>query len=357
MPFPLIRYALDPTGINPDNTVSGELHTLNVSPIRAIAPQYGPYFTESVVIYDAITNQQLIKNTDFKCVQLLQEATLKFGKEIAEVILIVNPDVNNQVRIGYQVLGGLYQNTVEGVVTLYEAFLADNRPVDWTNVLNKPFQYPPSLHNHLLKDIYGFEPVIVALERIRNAIVLSDVPAFEAIVDWVKMLTAVVTETEIDNISSVPKYLTFERLLYALDKLNFNGITLEPMTTSVENNAVIPFSLSATNLPLETTLYWTIDHIDTIDADFNTLSGLINVTAGRGQFSISISDSPISEITEHFRVAIRKNGITGPILTRSGIITINKKVIIDYTKMTLVGCIYDPRVKIDPYSYYLIKEY
>jgi ABC-type polysaccharide/polyol phosphate export permease len=68
---------------------------------------------------------------------------------------------------------------------MYETVLQDARPVAWENVLGKPLLFPPTTHLHNLEDVYGFEPIVGALERVRNAIILSDVPAFEALVDWV----------------------------------------------------------------------------------------------------------------------------------------------------------------------------
>ena len=106
MPLPIIRYALDPTGTNSDNRVIGEIHTLTTRTIRAAAPLYGAYFTETLSVYDESTTRLLVRNVDYQCAELLQEATLRYGKEICLVVLIINPDVSNEIRLSYQVLGG-----------------------------------------------------------------------------------------------------------------------------------------------------------------------------------------------------------------------------------------------------------
>jgi hypothetical protein len=355
MPLPNIRYALDPTGVNPDNLIVGEIHTLSSSQIRAVATTYGPFFTESIQIRDHITNSLLVRGVDFQCVELLQEATVRYGKEISSLILILNSNVSNQVRINYQVLGGLYQNNSSAIVSMYESFMSDDRDVDWVNVLNKPYQYPPTLHNHLLEDIYGFEALSVSLERVRNAIVLSDVPAFEALITWVKnRIPGIVTEAEIEAVTPVNKFVTFERLLYALKKLNFNAITLEPTITTVSNGQTINFTLSTTNYEDTTVLYWTIDHISTENADFNTLTGVINIVGNRGQFNVSIGNNNNTEEEETFRVIIRKNSINGPELAKSSIITIRgqtRSSIVDYMNTC---CMYSPKITINPVSYFVI---
>jgi hypothetical protein len=379
MPLPLVRYPLDPTGVNPDNAIAGEIHTLNIRRIRAVAPTYGPFFTQSLLVYDRADNRQLIRGTDYQCVELLQEATLRFGKEISEIILILDPTVSNEVIIYYQTLGGMFQNNAAGIVNMYETAMMDHRPVDWVNVLNKPYEYPPSLHNHLLTDLYGFDVLVVALERIRNAILLSDVPAFESLITYVDTSVQsvadkaldVVSEEEITNSTSVNKVVTFERLLFALDKLNFNGITLWqeiagnriPLDSGlvVNNGDSLILQVSSTNILDTTSLYWSIEHVSTQDVDFGLLSGIINIAGNRGRFIIPIAPSFLNEYSEKFKVTIRKNGISGPVLLSTSEITIrgniapesDNPIIMDYL---LACCLYNPSIDINPQSLFLVED-
>lgn len=354
MPLPIVRYPLDPTGTNPDNRVHGEVHNLNARQIRAVVPQFGPFYAESMIVTDDTTNVLLVRGEDYQIVELLQEATVKFGKEISCLVLITNQAVSSVVRISYQVLGGLYQNDASAIINMYETYMMDNRTVDWLNVMNKPLQYPPALHNHLLQDLWGFEPVVVALERIRNAIQLSDVPAFEALIAWVKARTAVVTEQEILDGTSSNKLMTFERLLFALDKLNFNGITITPTSGNLDQGQVINVGLSTTNLPDNTVLYWTIEHVNTINNDFGGVSGIVNIVGNRGQFNISIANNIQTEEAEQFRIAIRKNGIDGYILATTSLFTIGAHVGYDYERMLMNCCAYNPEIPLEPVSFFYL---
>jgi hypothetical protein len=244
---------------------------------------------------------------------------------------------------------------------MYQNYLNDNRTVNWEDVVNKPLQYPPALHNHFLNDIYGFEYVVVALERIRNAIILSDVPAFESVIDYVKQhVLPIATTEEIDNINPTNKLMTLELLLYSLDKLNFNGLTLSKDTSTVKNNSNIPYLLSSTNLADDTILYWTIEHITTQPSDFNLVNGIIRINSNRGRFNIPIANTAINEKPEQFKVDIRKNSITGPILLTTNVITITEKytktpsdlVLLDY----FIGCcLYEPNIDINPYSSFIME--
>lgn len=252
---PIIRYQEDGTGTNPDNAVVGEIKTLSNRAIRAVAPLYGPFFTQSLVIYDDVNNRQLVRGVDFQVVELLQSASLRFGKEICQLILIINSNVNERVRYNYQTLGGLFQNSMDNLVNLYETVMADNRPVDWTNVLNKPTQYPPALHQHMLMDIYGFEPVVVELERIRNAIVLSNVPAFEALVDWVKA--------------------------------NANkGILIDETLVRADKNRTYPFNVRSINRLNNTVVHWKIESLEDASVYFQQTEGQFSLFQNHGQFSI-----------------------------------------------------------------------
>lgn len=190
MPLPQYRYPLDKTGVSPDNYVANEPHSLNpqanVENARVFAPIYGPFFSESVVIKDRADNRTLVKDTDYKITDLLQDASLKFGKAVGQFIVVTNGLVSNEISINYQVLGGNYQNDSTAIQHVFETFLNDTRPVDWSSVVGKPTSFPTNLHLHMLEDVIGFGPVIVALEQIKEAILLGNTPVFQSLIDWIE---------------------------------------------------------------------------------------------------------------------------------------------------------------------------
>lgn len=189
MALPIYRYPLDKTGENPDNYVGDEPHSLTpqIQPtdVRVACPLYGPFFSESIRIMDRSNGRILIKGDDYKITDLLQDPTLSFGKEIGQFIVVTSALVSNEIAISYQVLGGNYQNDATAVQHVYQTFLNDTRPVDWRDISGKPSTYPPSAHIHLLDDVVGWGPVIVALDNVRDAILLNNTPMYEALIDWV----------------------------------------------------------------------------------------------------------------------------------------------------------------------------
>lgn len=232
MPLPIIRYPLDITGTNLDNFINGEIHTLSDKPVRALAPTYGAFFTESLKVFDNLNQHQLVRGTHYVCTELLQMPTELYGKEICYLILIIDPTISPEVVIQYQVLGGLYTHSSDAIINIYETIMKDNRPINWIDVLNKPLGYTPTQHLHDSRDIYGFEYLVTALERIRNAIITSDVPAYENIMDWLTQeIASIRQEANFPKIATTneavagiinDKYMTPLRVKEVLDKLTAN---------------------------------------------------------------------------------------------------------------------------------------
>ena len=357
MPIPIFTYPYDPTGLDPNNRVQGEVHSLSARPIRVLAPQHGAYYTESVAVYDNITNTLLTKGSQYECVQLLQEASVKIGKDICTLILIKDSNVNSEVRINYQVVGGNYSNNISNIVSMYEAVANDNRTVDWVNVQNKPLEYPPTLHNQLLSSVYGFEPVVAALERLRQSIILSNVPAFESLIDWIYTLIAgfpehiqdmnnphqttknqvglglvenypVVTEAEILAGIPVDKYMTFRSFLTAIDIYGGGGtgftVTSNKATLN-EGDAIIFTVETPVSIANGTVMYWEIVSMSpnpTSTNDFVDATGTVTINNHTGSFTITSRNDVDTESDEYFKVVVRKTSPSGQIACASEIVTL-----------------------------------
>jgi hypothetical protein len=191
--MPIIRYPEDLTGINPDNRIANELHTVPpyvvTRPRRVVIPNFRPFFTNPthLQVYDLTSSTPLIplvKDVDYKCVELSEEATIQAGKEVCHSIIIENANVGTQISVSYQTIGGLYTNDTSSLVNLLNSCLNDTRPVPWDFITNRPFEYDPTPHLHHLNDVVGYAPLIVALERLQTAITLSNSPAFENLTNY-----------------------------------------------------------------------------------------------------------------------------------------------------------------------------
>ena len=236
----LRQFALDPYGTNPANYVPNEVHELSNARYRVIVPNYGAFFTESVVVVDDNTEQPLIKGVDYKCIEMLQEATAKFNKELCICILIENQTVGNRLRVSYQCLGDHYQHTPGQIAIAYERLLQDTRPVDFTNITGFPETTVPTLHEHMLQDVYGFGPVVNAIERLKTALLFNSNIELEQI--WQRMQTEAdkvtrATYADIDSCVPSEKILSVDTFLYAL-------VNIE----SIRAAAAVPSSLKKSTL-------------------------------------------------------------------------------------------------------------
>lgn len=175
----ILKYPEDPTGLNPNNLVINEPHDLGGGRNRAFVPNYGSYFTESMIITEVATGRVLTKGTHYIAAQLQQDATLAMSKEICAVVVITDPDVRDLLLFTYQVVGGVFSTSVSAIAKMIEALDIDERAVEWGGLIGIPSAFPPSPHLHDIGDVYGFEYLVEALDALRNAILIGDEAAHD----------------------------------------------------------------------------------------------------------------------------------------------------------------------------------
>lgn len=181
----LIRYALDTTGTNPDNLVSAEPHTLSDRRNRCVALQHGAFYTEGVIVKDTVSQRILTHGTDYVFAVLYTSLTIKYRKEICDILIIINTQVSPSIEVTYQTVGGDYTKSAEGLIQLLETKSDDEFSRSFFDIRNRPADFVPSPHIHDLGDGYGFEYLVFALEKIRNAIVWGDMAAIDSVYNYV----------------------------------------------------------------------------------------------------------------------------------------------------------------------------
>ena len=276
--MPIIRYPEDLTGINPDNRIANEIHTVHpyrVSrPRRIVIPNFRPFFTDTAYlqVYDLGSSTPLtplIKDVDYKCVEISEEACIQTGKEVCQSIIIENIHVTTQVAVSYQTIGGLYTSDTSTLVNLLNSGLNDTRPVHWDNLTNKPFTYDPAPHLHHLNDVVGYAPLIVALERLHGAITLGNSDAFENLTRYLNNRLDVHVHPEILQLIEEYNGLSMAKLYYMVNINNHTHprslpvtpvpvYTLSASPTTVNEGAAITYTLSGTNMVAGTNVPFTL---------------------------------------------------------------------------------------------------
>lgn len=178
MPTPVIRYPLDRTGKLPSHLVVKEPHTVAVGEAKIFAPNYGPYFADSLKVYVKGSDTPLSKDL-YKPAQMLSDATLRYTKQICALVSIDESVNANEFLIDYQVLGGEYVQSVRAIEDMLKALKNQKKPVYWGSIIGKPEKYPAGPHLHDIGDLYGFEYIVAALEAVRRAILYGSESQFE----------------------------------------------------------------------------------------------------------------------------------------------------------------------------------
>lgn len=179
------KYPLDLTGNNPNNLVLGESHTLPTGTNRAVVPNYGAFYSQSLVVREKSSGAILRPREQFKAVQLYQEATTRTGLEVCAALIITDTAVGNEVEIDYQVVGGEFSYSVTGLRRMIETLDLDARPVRWGDLLGKPGEFPPAPHLHDAGDVYGFEYLVEAIESLRHAILVGNEGSLSELRDYI----------------------------------------------------------------------------------------------------------------------------------------------------------------------------
>lgn len=204
----VLKYTHDKSGSSPDHRILGEPHTLKPGVNRAIILRYGSFYTHDLVVRDAMTGQELVPDEQYVPIMYYAEPSEISGKEVCGGIVVTDGTVSAEVEVDYRVVGGPYANIVAIMIDLIENLELDNREVLWGDLLGKPQFYPPTEHLHNIGDIYGFEYVVAAIDRVREAVLYRD----QAIHDELRQQTEQRYQQALAEIGRVEEVLDDHRL-------------------------------------------------------------------------------------------------------------------------------------------------
>lgn len=214
------RYPLDLLGTNSNNLVVSEVHALANGRNRAIAPTYGPFFNNSVVLVESSTNRTLIYNTHYKFVGLQSTPSMLTGLAISSVILVTDPNVLPDIKVTYQTIGGEFVFSAEVLVELVNTSLQAAPLVNWYDILDVPDTLEPTQHLHALGDSIGFEYAVSEIERVKQAIFWAQGPAYQSLLNLIEQqsnttdtrfatLLSSILGAAVTNLSGLPTPTTY----------------------------------------------------------------------------------------------------------------------------------------------------
>lgn len=175
--MPEVTYPFDVTGTAPSNRVANELYTLtevNSRPYRIIVPVYAPFYLDGFLAEHIGTDgvaRPLIEGSDYYMALPFMAASRSVGRMVYGGIQVINPALNNVVRLSqYQTIGGQWVANKEYV---YQQLLENGynvRTVYFDQVTNVQQTFPPAQHDEDAADIEGHREFIASLDAIAAAI-------------------------------------------------------------------------------------------------------------------------------------------------------------------------------------------
>lgn len=184
---PIVQYPFDLSGASPTNRIEGERRTVAINTERCFVTEAGPFYTESFVIYNDDTGEELRPVDDYLLVQPFPQASLRTGKDV-QCAVVIKAAAPINLRYNYQVVGGEFSWNLQGLADLIAELNLDERPVKWGAVVGRPHAYPPAPHIHDIGDTYGWEYVVWQLERITYAILTGDEASHEELRQQMRMI-------------------------------------------------------------------------------------------------------------------------------------------------------------------------
>jgi len=109
------------------------------------------------------------------------------------------------------------------------------------------------------------------------------------------------------------------------------GLTADPITYSITSNVssvnegnTVGFTVSTSNVPNGTVLYWTtVGNVSSGDFSDSVTSGNVTITNGSASITRTLTSDTTTEGVEYFDLALRTGSISGTIVATSGNVTVN----------------------------------
>ena len=232
----------DPTGLASTNFVEDEVHTLteiNDSTYRLIVPTFAPFYLDNFNFVHRDSSgviTPLIEDVDYSFCLPYIGATRSIGKILYGGLSINRTFLNGTIEISYQSLGGDWCADAQYVLDRIAEKVYNPRTTVWDVVTNKTNQFPPINHDQNLDYVFGHQTLVDSINTVADKIVESQQqPHFvshlldssnphqttksQVCLDIVENLP-VATQQEIDDKTSVHKYVTLGQVLQLIQSLN-----------------------------------------------------------------------------------------------------------------------------------------
>lgn len=289
-----------------------------------VTPLKGGFFTDPEKLKLKIASKDLTTD-DYIALSVVPNSYEKFQGEVGDVVLIKGFDEGDVVSIDYQVHETSEQVNPSLLVDLITEGFKDNRPVDFKkHLINVPKEFSPNFHTHFMNQTVGWGELIIGIERLINVLTLQNVPAFEALVDWVKATKLEVAGREdILSMKAKEKVVDLAGLLLASQSMNFASVFASVERPLIKAGDSINLKVQTSGLEPLNGLYWKINHKETFPEMFTITEGRFDLNDQ--VFRQSIVTKQMSEVSGSFSffISVHKGSLEGPVITKTETMTLS----------------------------------
>lgn len=167
-------YVFDPTGESPDNLVSGELHTVDLSGDVSVFTEHGPFFGDSIVVEGRKNSgawSTLIPESQYGFSPLFLNASARTTRQRVFSYIVLNQDAIDvdEIRLTYQALGG-YEDSGLLIQVATSTFDRSNM-WEWAAFHGNAIDFSPQVRDQALVGVSPLDIIQRQLTKITEAIV------------------------------------------------------------------------------------------------------------------------------------------------------------------------------------------
>ena len=160
-------YPYDNTAQDKGNYIPDDVKVIPPNGGKVVAASKGAFYADSLVIRKGQETLQL--GRDYELAGFYQQATEETGKPV-NVLVVFKDHIDGEVRMSYQVVGGIFIGVWETVQDYINILLVDPRKQRWDDILDKPELYAPMDHYHDINDTYGWDVLPYKISELTSAV-------------------------------------------------------------------------------------------------------------------------------------------------------------------------------------------
>lgn len=160
-------YPYDNTAQDKGNYIPDDVKVIPPNGGKIVAASKGAFYADTLVIRKGQETLQL--GRDYELAGFYQEATEETGKPV-NVLVVFKDHIDGEVRMSYQVVGGIFIGVWETVQDYINILLVDPHKQRWDDILDKPELYAPMDHYHDINDTYGWDVLPYKISELTAAV-------------------------------------------------------------------------------------------------------------------------------------------------------------------------------------------